>query len=198
MYLLNGKKIDETQQFTIGTGDEAITYPPNWTAYATPDEIKAVGITEVPDPVRPDDRINDVTVNPDGSYKATPKDLAKLKADAKNKVDELCGDRRAFFVSQGNFIAEEYRLAYDDALSYKAAGYTGAVPASVQAWATASGATPKAAADDIIAARQSYMSILAGIRAIRLQSKADIDAALDGAAVSAIVDSVSVKLTGVH
>lgn len=40
------------------------------------DRMAELGITEVPDPVRPDDRFYWVTQNEDGTYSATPKDRA--------------------------------------------------------------------------------------------------------------------------
>lgn len=40
----------------------------------SPERLAELGITEVPDPVRPDDRFYWVTQNEDGTYTATPKD----------------------------------------------------------------------------------------------------------------------------
>lgn len=76
MFILDGKPLPLDTQFTVGD----VTYPPNWLRLATPEERSAIGITEVPDQPRPDDRFYWVSgPNADGSYTAIPKDLADLK-----------------------------------------------------------------------------------------------------------------------
>jgi hypothetical protein len=52
MFLLNNKPISPDTAFT----HEGIQYPNNWLRHATLEEKQAIGITEVPDPVRADDR----------------------------------------------------------------------------------------------------------------------------------------------
>lgn len=55
-------------------------YPANWLRLATPEERAAIGITEVVEQSRPDDRFYWVSgINLDGTYTATPKDLDTLK-----------------------------------------------------------------------------------------------------------------------
>ena len=82
----------------------------------------------------------------------------------------------------------EYQVAEADATAYKAAGYTGSVPASVGVWAQAKGWTAQQAADDILAAAASWRQALIGLRQARLMGKeavrqaADIDAAVTAAA----------------
>jgi len=77
MFLFNGKPIIIDSPFTVND----INYPPHWIRFATPEQRLAVGITEVPDPVRPDDRFYNVsaTLNDHFQYDATPKDLGELK-----------------------------------------------------------------------------------------------------------------------
>lgn len=72
MYLLNGTPINLDRDLVIGEGDAAITYP----AAALRNLVLRtdLGITEVPDPVRPDERYYWVAENPDGSLTATLKD----------------------------------------------------------------------------------------------------------------------------
>lgn len=79
MFLLNGKPIGIDDTFTVGD----INYPQYWVRFATPEQRAAIGITEVPDPVRPDDRFYDVspTLNDQHQYDFTPKPLEPLKAD---------------------------------------------------------------------------------------------------------------------
>jgi hypothetical protein len=52
MFLLNNKPISPDTAFT----HEGIQYPQNWLRHASLEEKQAIGITEVPDPVRADDR----------------------------------------------------------------------------------------------------------------------------------------------
>jgi hypothetical protein len=52
MFLLNDKPISPDTAFT----HEGIQYPANWLRLASLEEKQAIGITEVPDPVRADDR----------------------------------------------------------------------------------------------------------------------------------------------
>lgn len=205
MYLLNGKKINVDAPITITTDvpvddgeggivmqPDAVQYPPGW--FRDPAARTAHGITEVPDPVRPDERFNYITENEDGSLNVTPKDLTPLKDVYKNQIDQACGVKRAATVSPGTYIEEEYRRAYEDALAYKAIGYTGGVPASVQSWATVAGLTAQQAADDIIATRDGFMALLDAIRTIRLNGKAAVDAAPTPDAILAAVDVVNALL----
>jgi hypothetical protein len=52
MFLLNGSPLSPDTAFTAGD----IQYPNNWLRLASPKERAAIGITEVADPVRADDR----------------------------------------------------------------------------------------------------------------------------------------------
>jgi hypothetical protein len=52
MFLLNGNPLAVDTAFT----NDGIQYPANWLRLATEAEKSAIGITEVPDPVRADDR----------------------------------------------------------------------------------------------------------------------------------------------
>lgn len=78
MFLLNGKKINIYQDLTIGSGHDAITYPAGSLQNAA---LRAsLGIKEVADPVRPDDRYYWISENVDGSLNAAPKDIVQIKA----------------------------------------------------------------------------------------------------------------------
>ena len=52
MFLLNGNPISLDTGFTL----DGTSYPANWIRLASPEERAAIGITEVADPVRADDR----------------------------------------------------------------------------------------------------------------------------------------------
>jgi len=67
--------------------------------------------------------------------------------------------------------AEEYRVAEAEAIAFKGAGYTGAVPASVASWASAKGWTATAACDDILATASAWRTAQSAIRAARLLRK---------------------------
>lgn len=173
MLLLNGIRFNPNEAFE----HEGIQYPSNWYSLATPEERAAIGITEVPDPVRPDERFYYVQENQDGSFTSIPKDLEPIKEQFKEHIDITCGNIRAKIVAHGDFIAEEYRVAYDEATSFQTLGFTGNVPLSVSVWVDVSGMTPEQAALDIIATRNQYVYVLNSIRDLRLKAKASIDSA---------------------
>lgn len=99
--------------------------------------------------------------------------IAKIDADTDAIYGAVLGNRE-----------QEYTLAETDATAYKDAGYAGAVPDSVQSWATAKGWTATQAADDILATAAAWRSAQASIRAQRLASKEAVRAAVDAAGVS--------------
>ena len=83
MFILDG----HTLSLDLPFEHNGISYPANWLRLATPAERSAIGITEVPDYPRPDDRFYWVTQNPDGTWNAVPKDLPQLKTDWCAQVD---------------------------------------------------------------------------------------------------------------
>ena len=83
MFILDGHTLNPDIPFE----HDGIQYPANWLRLATPEEREAIGITEVPDYPRPDDRFYWVTQNPDGTWNAIPKDLAGLKAIWSDQVN---------------------------------------------------------------------------------------------------------------
>jgi len=99
--------------------------------------------------------------------------LLKIDADTDAIYGAVLGNR-----------AQEYTLAEADATAYKAAGYAGTVPASVQCWATAKGWTAVQATDDILAAALTWRNAQAAIREQRLASKEAVRAATNSAGVT--------------
>lgn len=73
----------------------------------------------------------------------------------------------------------EYQQAQTEATAFKAAGYAGTVPATVQCWATAKNWTAQQAADDILATAAQWIGALQAIRSARLLGKASVTAAAD-------------------
>jgi len=87
MFLLDGKPLPLDVPFETG----GIKYPANWLRLSTLEEKEAIGITEVAEQPRPDDRFYWVTDNGDGTYTATPKDLDGLKANAVAQIKAIAG-----------------------------------------------------------------------------------------------------------
>lgn len=87
MYVKSGKKINNDQVFTDANGTQ---YPPAaWQARLT-----ELGISQVDDPIRPDDRFFTVTENANGTYSATPRNRDAVNADLWARI-KLERDRRS-------------------------------------------------------------------------------------------------------
>jgi hypothetical protein len=85
MFQLNGNPISPDTAFTAGD----IQYPANWIRLASPEERAAIGITEVADPVRADDRFYwDGDIN-------NPKDIDGLKTMLIAQVKATAGSMLA-------------------------------------------------------------------------------------------------------
>ena len=113
--------------------------------------------------------------------------LASVKSDAVSKIDR---DADAIRVAVIGERATEYQTAYDEATAFKAAGYSGTVPPTVQSWVDAKAAggvtwAAQQAADDILATAAAWTSAQYAIRANRLKAKEQAKAAADAAGVSA-------------
>lgn len=67
--------------------------------------------------------------------------------------------------------AGEYERAERESIAYRDSGYAGAVPGSVEAWATAKNRTSTQATDDIIATATNWRAAQSAIRANRLLNK---------------------------
>ena len=121
-------------------------------------------------------------------------DLAGVISKLKDDLDRACGTKREALVSNGFCVLEEYRLAYDQAKPWADGGYIDPAPGTVSSWATASGWTNTQAADDIIATREAWMTVLEGIRNIRLSGKAAIESAATVDAAKTAYDSAIASL----
>jgi hypothetical protein len=108
--------------------------------------------------------------------------LVSARAALLKKID---ADTDAIYGAvQGN-RGPEYQLAEMDAAAYKAAGYSGSVPASVQSWATAKGQTTQWAADDILTTATAWRGAQAAIRSNRLARKEAARVATDLTTIAA-------------
>jgi hypothetical protein len=86
MFLLNGNTLPQGTPFKDADGNQ---YPANWLNLSTAEEKAAIGITEVADPVRADDRFywdGDVT---------NPKDIDQVKAMLITQVKTTAGSMLA-------------------------------------------------------------------------------------------------------
>lgn len=89
----------------------------------------------------------------------------------------------------------EYQQANSDAQAFKAAGYPVAtIPSTVACWVTASGMTPQAAADNIIATAASWISVLENIRESRLIGKKNVNAATTTADAQAAANAAIAQI----
>lgn len=76
MFTLNAKPIRIDTDLIVGEGDAAVTVPA--ASLQDPATREQYGITEMPDPVRPDERMFFVIQNNDGTYAATPRPLDQV------------------------------------------------------------------------------------------------------------------------
>lgn len=87
MFLLNGKALALDVPFEV----DGVTYPANWLRLTSLEEKQAIGITEVPEQPRPDDRYYWVTDNGDGTFSTTPKDITDIKSLRISEVKATAG-----------------------------------------------------------------------------------------------------------
>lgn len=105
--------------------------------------------------------------------------IAKIDQDTDAIIRDCIGER-------GN----EYKLAEEEAKSFKAAGYPAAtVPASVKSWADAKGWTAQQACDDILATAAAWLNAQTSIRTNRLARKEEARNATTAAGVDAALAS---------
>lgn len=74
-FILDGK----TLQIDVPFEHDGTGYPANWLRLSTPEQRADIGIIEIEDYPRPDDRFYWVSQNPDGTWNAIPKNLDDLK-----------------------------------------------------------------------------------------------------------------------
>ena len=87
MFTLNDKPLAADTAFQ----HDGISYPANWLRLATAAERKEIGITEVAEQTRPDDRYYWVSQNADGTFASTPKELSDLKSVAIGQIKTAAG-----------------------------------------------------------------------------------------------------------
>lgn len=116
--------------------------------------------------------------------------IARLQRQLDNAVDAI----RARYPAAGRFIAEEYRLTAEQALSFQEGGYAGEVPLSVDAWSRAAGMTAQEATDDILQTKAMYETMLLITRDVRLNGKAQIALCASAADAQQVYDTTLAQL----
>lgn len=106
------------------------------------------------------------------------------------RIDQVADAKRMQFLGDVT-RAFEYQAAERDAKAYAEAGFTGATPPNVQAWADATGMTTRQAAENILAEAAQYNSALNGIRAIRLQGKQAVRTLPEKDAIKAYMQAIA-------
>lgn len=76
MFILNGTRLQLDQPFSDPDG---VQYPPNWLRLSTPEERAFIGIIEIDEGTRPDDRYHIVSQNLDYTYSVEEKPIATLR-----------------------------------------------------------------------------------------------------------------------
>lgn len=116
--------------------------------------------------------------------------LRRAQGDLRCTVDFAAGTVRAKYASPGEFIADEYAQAEQQARDFQGAKYAGTVPPMVQDWLdnnTSGLATPQQAADDIINQATFMHTKLEAIRTARLAGKKNVTDAMT------IADAIAAK-----
>jgi hypothetical protein len=101
---------------------------------------------------------------------------SKFREKLNAKVDEEADKARLLVVGDVGRI-EEYRRAYEQAITYRAVGYTGTPGDCIMADADSKRRTPQEAADSIIEMGDNWYMALDAIRRARLTAKEDIERA---------------------
>lgn len=111
---------------------------------------------------------------------------AKLQAAKAELLRQIRTDDDAIYADTIGNRLSEYTLAEAEATAYKAAGYSGQVPASVSSWADAKGWTAKQATDDILNQAVAWRGAAELIRRNRLAAKENAKSATTFAQVDSI------------
>ena len=96
---------------------------------------------------------------------AQPELVAERRQALVESIDNACA---AVYTRVGRF-AEEYKEREAQALAYKAAGYTGAVPRQVAAFSTPAGVTPTYATDLILSQAAQLRGALSALGELRMR-----------------------------
>ncbi|MBA1194873.1 hypothetical protein G7007_18775 [Pseudomonas entomophila] len=96
--------------------------------------------------------------------------LAAATQVACRQIDQAADAARRSVLGE-SLRALEYQVTADEAAAFAAAGYTGEVPPTVQAWMDAAGLEAQAATDNILAEAAAWKQAMYKLRALRLKGK---------------------------
>ncbi|MDI3355702.1 hypothetical protein MO767_15245 [Pseudomonas sp. UYIF39] len=119
--------------------------------------------------------------------------LAAALVVAAQQIDQAADVARRAVLGD-SLRALEYQRAATEARAFAAAGYAGAMPPSVQAWADAAELEPQAAADSIITEADAWQAALYAIRAARLKGKQRVLKATSHDAADALADTAIAEI----
>lgn len=119
-------------------------------------------------------------------YSGLPLGAALLVAVG--QIDQAADTSRAAVINDP-LRALEHQRAADEARAFAQAGYAGAMPPYVKAWADAADLGPQAAADSILAEADAWDQALLSLRTLRLKGKQDVLKATTHAEAEAIADT---------
>lgn len=120
--------------------------------------------------------------------------LSELHASALVEIDTRAEAVRLRYITPGAGQAATYLLKERQTEAYRAAGYTGTVPALVQAEMDATGRTAQAACDLILFMRDTWVVKAAQIESARRRGKVAVEAAPSGAEVRIARDAALAAL----
>lgn len=121
-------------------------------------------------------------------------DLGDVKAAALATIDTAAGAARGRYITTVPGQEATYLIKAQQARDYQAAGYAGTVPALVQAEADATGETPQAACDRILAEEAAWIGKAAQIETARRRGKITAQAAADVAGTESARDAAIAEL----
>lgn len=114
--------------------------------------------------------------------------LAAAMLVASRQIDQAADAARRAVLGD-SLRAVEYQVTANEASAFAAAGYSGEVPPTVQAWMDAAGLEAKAATDSILAEASAWKQALYQLRALRLKGKQDVLKVASHEAVEAVADA---------
>lgn len=117
-----------------------------------------------------------------------PPTLSQSIASALTDIDADAGKARARYITIAPGQEATYLLKAQQAVAFKAAGYTGPVPGLVQAEIDATGATATVATDAILTQQAAWEAKAAQIESARRTGKVHVASATNVAAVKAALD----------
>ncbi|MFG0917914.1 hypothetical protein [Pseudomonas sp. CJQ_11] len=120
--------------------------------------------------------------------------LAAAMLVASRQIDQAADAARRAVLGD-SLRAVEYQVTANEASAFAAAGYSGEVPPTVQAWMDAAGLEAKAATDSILAEAAAWKQALYQLRALRLKGKQDVLKVASHDAVEAVAD---VAIAAIH